>query len=70
MLIADEDLDELRISDNDSDDESIEGGSDYFYDSECFTTKHFEPSSIEQKMPPLINKNCRLYEHLAVVPSH
>jgi hypothetical protein len=70
MLIDDEDLDELRIGDSDSDDESIEGGSDDFYDSECFSSKNFGPSAIEQKLPPLINKNRRLSEHLAAESSH
>ena len=41
MLIEDEDLDELRIGDSDSDDESIEGDSDDFNDSECFSSKNF-----------------------------
>ena len=65
MLIDDEDLDELRIDDSDSDDESIEGSSENFYDSECFTAKNCGPSAIEQKLPPLINKNLGLSEHLA-----
>jgi hypothetical protein len=60
MLIDDEDLDELRIGDSDSDDESIEGGSDDFNDSECFSSKNFGPSAIERKLPPLIIKNRRL----------
>jgi hypothetical protein len=67
MLIDDEDLDELRIGDSDSDDESIECSSD---DSECFSSKNFGPSAIEQKLPPLINKNRRLSEHLAAESSH
>lgn len=70
MLIDDEDLDELRIDDSDSDDESIEVGSDNFYDSECFTAKNCVPSVIEQKLPPLINKNLGLSEHLTAEPSH
>jgi hypothetical protein len=57
MLIDDEDLDELRIGDSDSDDESIECSSD---DSECFSSKNFGPSAIERKLPPLIIKNRRL----------
>jgi hypothetical protein len=67
MLIDDEDLDELRIDDSDSEDESLEGSSD---DSECLTPRHVGPSVFEQKLPPFLTENHGLSEYVAAEPLH